>query len=219
MDGFVFSKESWDEPFYKLLARNDTSDAPGHQGGLVLPKTLRQYFPNLTGVITKQTPTIDHDITAVLFSGSTFLGTVNTRYQYQTWKGTRSPESRITGSLGILRDIAHEDDLLIIQRSLEKLDLYKFTLVGKETKEYKRCKKMIKNRWGLLSNESPVTHEELLETISELREKESTPFNIFEEIKHKERKSKIIARSIAFRETIREYIRKNAVYVKLVLFL
>ncbi|MCD4830759.1 MAG: HNH endonuclease [Anaerohalosphaeraceae bacterium] len=209
MDKFVFGRECWDKPFYKLLARNDTSDAPGHQGGMVIPKPLRQYFPNLHGVTTEQSPTIDIDLTAVLFSGNIFLDVVHTRYQYQTWRGQRSPESRITGNLGLLRRSAREDDLLIIQRSLEKLDLYKFILVRKSTEKYKKHISIIKSRWGLLGKECPVTHEELLETVSELKEKECKPFSLFEETKHRVRKSKVVARSIAFREKIYSIYQKK----------
>jgi putative restriction endonuclease len=37
----------YDSPVYKVLAANDTSSAPGHQGGVVIPKKLWEYFPPL----------------------------------------------------------------------------------------------------------------------------------------------------------------------------
>ena len=75
----------WDKPFFKRLASNDTAAAPGHQGGLVIPKDLRRFFPGLLGRISASTPTLDRRILADLYDGALFLARVNTRYQYQSW--------------------------------------------------------------------------------------------------------------------------------------
>jgi putative restriction endonuclease len=37
----------FDRPMFKRLAPNDTGAAPGHQGGIVIPKDLGPYFPDL----------------------------------------------------------------------------------------------------------------------------------------------------------------------------
>jgi hypothetical protein len=37
----------YDKPVFKILARNDTGQTGGHQGGLVIPKSLVKYFPDL----------------------------------------------------------------------------------------------------------------------------------------------------------------------------
>lgn len=105
----------WDMPFFKKLPKNDTGDAPGHQGGLVVPKDLRIYFPKLIGDTTSDRPTIDHNIKALLYDGTKKVGCVGTRYQFQTWGGTRSPESRLTGNLGTIRNLAKADDIMVIQ--------------------------------------------------------------------------------------------------------
>ena len=43
----ILADPAWDAPFFKLLANNDTGAASGHQGGVVIPKELRPYFPSL----------------------------------------------------------------------------------------------------------------------------------------------------------------------------
>lgn len=68
---------AWDAPFFKRLAHNDTGQASGHQGGVVVPKDLRVYFPALDeGLASANAPTVD-------------------RYL------TRSAESRLTDNLGL----------------------------------------------------------------------------------------------------------------------
>jgi putative restriction endonuclease len=107
---------AWDAPFFKRLANNDTGNAPGHQGGIVVPMELRPYFPELDqGRTSPATPTVDRRLVVELFDGGSFLGQCATRYQFQTWGGDRSPESRITENLGPLRNRAHGGDLLIMQ--------------------------------------------------------------------------------------------------------
>lgn len=108
----------FDSPLYKLLAHNDTGQAVGHQGGIVIPKALDAYFPQLSRRVTYAAPTQEEIITADLFVGSRFLETVETRYQYQTWGGERSPERRLTRNLTAMRNLAEADDLLITERSI-----------------------------------------------------------------------------------------------------
>ncbi len=115
----LINDPAWDSPFFKRLARNDTGNAPGHQGGIVVPKPLRRYFPALDeGRTSPDAPTVDRPLVVELFDGGSFLGQRPTRYQFQTWTGTRK-ESRITANLGPLRNLAHGGDLLILQRSRE----------------------------------------------------------------------------------------------------
>lgn len=87
------------QPRYKKLAHNDTGSAVGHQAGVLIPKDLESYFPKLSGTVGASHPTLDVQITAELVRGSSHAGTVDTRYQYQTWGGTRRAERRITGNL------------------------------------------------------------------------------------------------------------------------
>lgn len=91
--------KTWDYPFYKRLARNDTGEGPGHQGGIYINKTLRKFFPTLAGQPTADKPTVERSITAILMDDINYIDTVKTRYQIQTWHATRSPESRLTSNL------------------------------------------------------------------------------------------------------------------------
>ena len=106
----LLAEAEWDKPFFKRLPQNDTCAAPGHQGGMVIPKDLRKFFPGLVGITSAVVPTLDKRITAQLFVGTKYLAQVNTRYQFQTWGGERSPESRLTDNLSPLRNLASADD-------------------------------------------------------------------------------------------------------------
>lgn len=129
----------WDKPIFKVLANNDTGAAAGHQGGIVIPKDLRSFFPGLSTANTSMlVPTTDRRLTAELFAENRHLGTVSTRYQYQTWGGTRTPESRLTDQLGALRNLATGGDILIIQRNIDRLDRYRLTLVRKSSSDGRR---------------------------------------------------------------------------------
>jgi putative restriction endonuclease len=79
-----FSDADWDFPFFKILPSNDTASAPGHQGGMVIPKDIRPYFPQLSGKMTEEKPTTDESIRAALVVNGNYIGTVSTRYQYQS---------------------------------------------------------------------------------------------------------------------------------------
>ena len=102
----ILRDAEWDSPFFKVLAANDTGAAAGHQAGIVIPKPLRQFFPELNPAVTSRTmPTVDNRILAELWIGTKHVSTVDSRYQFQTWGGTRTPESRLTDNLGPLRKI------------------------------------------------------------------------------------------------------------------
>src|SRR5271157_84388 len=98
----------YDAPFFKVLARNDTGETRSHQAGLVIPTGMTQYFPHLA--VTRG-PTSDHQITADLYDGDNYVGRVETRYQVQTWGGTRPGEHRLTRNLTPLLQRARAGDL------------------------------------------------------------------------------------------------------------
>ena len=125
---YLIDDPTWDAPFFKRLAANDTGNAvgKGHQGGMAIPKELRRYFPVLNaGITSAQSPTVDRSLMLELFDAGVFLGNCVSRYQFQTWGGTRPPESRITGNLGPLRNLAHRGDLLFVQRSRDRIDAFR----------------------------------------------------------------------------------------------
>ncbi|MBM3575875.1 MAG: restriction endonuclease [Alphaproteobacteria bacterium] len=200
----LLANPDWDQPFFKKLASNDTGSASGHQGGMVIPQDLRNYFPGLSGNVSSINPTLDHRIRAELFIEDKHIATVSTRYQFQTWGGTRSPESRITDKLGPIRDKARGNDYLVVQRNLEQLDFYRLILVRQSSTEYSMIVNLANGkRWGVLGVEKPMSATELEMAEKLENEREVLPFQLFDSTTIKvESRSFKIARSIAFRLTI-----------------
>jgi len=200
----LLANPEWDSPFFKVLANNDTGAAAGHQGGAVIPKLLQQYFPSLTGITNAANPTIDYRIFADLYAENKFLGTVSTRYQFQTWRGTRS-ETRLTENLGALRDLASGEDILLIQRNMVSLDHYRLILVRKNCDEYQKVRLMIgSSRWGAFNPTLPMTQSDFAAATKIETTNETGPFNMFElNSKKIETRGVRIARSVVFRETVK----------------
>ena len=148
----------FDHPLFKKLANNDTGKAVGHQGGIVIPKDLNRYFPDLSGKVTTTSATVDEPIRAALFVKNSLKGVVVTRYQYQTWGHTRR-ERRITGNLAALRNAASEGDYLIIERSLDDPIFFRLRLLDATDPDFKKVRAKIGDRkWGSLDlKDQPVT--------------------------------------------------------------
>ena len=194
----------WDKPFFKRLANNDTAAAPGHQGGLVIPKDLRRFFPGLLGRISANTPTIDRRVRADLYDGTLFLRQVDTRYQYQSWGGERSAESRLTDNLSVLRKLAAEDDILVLQRSLIDLDVYRLTLVRQGSVAFTVIDSLAgHHRWGVLGKEDPMTEDDYEDAQNEQNERECQPFVMFDPRPTMQTQSVTrLARSVVFKRRI-----------------
>src|SRR4051812_41001151 len=141
---------AWDQPFFKRLANNDTGHAPGHQGGVVIPLQLRPYLPALDeNLASAAAPTVDRYLIAEMFVPGEQVGSDFVRYQFQTWGGKRPAESRITDNLGPLRNRAHGGDLLIIQRSRDRLDSFRLLLVRATDTAFARFDALTQGRrWG-----------------------------------------------------------------------
>lgn len=196
----------WDSPFFKILANNDTAHASGHQGGVVIPKDLRQYFPILNeSSITAFQPTVDAVITARLFHETIFLGVVQTRYQLQSWGGTRSPEARLTDNLTAIRTRGYADDVLIFQRDIDSLDSYRLILVNQNSPTFSQLRTPGRTiRWGLLDQSNPpLTENIFVQALNQELQREASPFNIFEPSPTMvETRQFSIGRSSAFRKQI-----------------
>jgi putative restriction endonuclease len=146
----------FDQPVFKVLSRNDTGAASGHQGGMVIPQDLEDYMPSLNGVTDAINPTIDQMIEADLYLDGIFRGKVSTRYQYQTWGGARSAERRLTGNLGAIRNFADRDDILIIERSLDDPLRYRLSVETQASSIYAQLRGLIAGRrWGPLNAKLP----------------------------------------------------------------
>lgn len=203
---YLLDDQDWDLPFFKKLANNDTGAAPGHQGGIVVPKDLRKYFPGLVGEITPMRPTLDCRIRAKLFVESKFLEEVDTRYQFQTWGGTRSPESRLTDNLPQLRNLAQGGDYLLIQRRCDYLYQYRLILIRQKSSIYKWIHELVGNKnWGLIWKDSPMTQKDFDWALKEEEKKEDLEFELFDQEQKKiDSRSKRVARSSAFQSRVKE---------------
>ncbi|MCX7299346.1 MAG: HNH endonuclease [Rhodobacterales bacterium] len=126
-----------DTSVFKKLAHNDTGKAPGHQGGIYIPKGIAPFFPPLPAVTASDGPTVDSILTADLFVDGQRVGTVQTRYQHQTWGGTRTPERRLTDNLGPLRNLASAGDILLFTKDLDDDGYIQLHLVRQGTAEYR----------------------------------------------------------------------------------
>lgn len=211
----LFADPNWDAPFFKKLANNDTAAAPGHQGGIVIPKDLRPYFPALNRAASSTFPTTDARVDAVLMVGKSVVGFTNTRYQFQTWGATRRAESRLTDGLAALRNQANGDDFLVIQRDVESLSRYRLVLIRRtDVADYAEVEKVSGGRrWGVLLGHSPLSAEEYEEVCAEEQAKEAAPFSMFDQaIASVEQTTRRMARSLAFRTQIQSlYSRRCAV--------
>lgn len=198
------SSPDWDLPFFKVLANNDTGATSGHQGGIVIPKDLRPFFPGLSDVTSSWNPTTDQRIEADLFVENRFITSVSTRYQYQTWGGTRTPESRLTDQLSSLRNLAHGEDILIFQRGIDRLDRYRLTLVRQSSDEYGLLQSLVAGkRWGILGASTPMSDLELADAFDQEHQRETSIFSITDDkALQVESRTFRIARSVAFRLSV-----------------
>jgi len=197
----------WDAPFFKVLAHNDTAAAAGHQAGIVVPKAIRSYFPGLLGTPSATAPTADVQLTADLYIDTTFVETVDTRFQYQTWGGTRRPEYRVTSGLSKIRTVASSGDVLIAQRALLDLTRFRFILVKKSSSSYPDVIALIAARRSgpVVPHDRPVAVADLDGAEADESAAEAAPFRLFD-LSAAVVTSTVyrVARSIAFQKTVLE---------------
>jgi putative restriction endonuclease len=195
----------YDSPVYKVLAANDTSSAPGHQGGVVIPKKLWEYFPPLNQETSAEAPTREIMLSADLFDGANFLGRVQTRYQHQTWGGKRSPEGRLTSNLNRLRDLASANDVMLFSRNLEEANSIKIQLLRKGSQLFDELERTIAEaRYGFLGDR-PVSNLEIEACAVEEARIEASAFTLFSsEVERKVSSTLRIARSNVFRSIVLE---------------
>ena len=145
-----------DSAVFKRLASNDTGAAPGHQGGIVVPKAIAEFFPPLPKILVGGKPTVDKHLNAELFVNQLRVDVVVTRYQFQTWGGKRSPERRLTGNLGSLRNIAKAGDIVLFKRDLLDDNFIQIHLIKQGTQQYNDLNKKVGTlSWGPVDPENP----------------------------------------------------------------
>lgn len=200
----------FDAPIFKVLATNDTGAAAGHQGGFVLPKALEDYFPLLRNETSVARPTVDVEITAELFDGATYLGTAETRYQYQTWGGARSPERRVTRNLSVLLNRAKGDDILLIERGIQVDTHYRFRLIRDANELYADLIRSFGGaRWGVVDTTNPPAKEtEVVEVATQIERTLAEPFALFEKNPTiVETQTRKVARGRAFQRVVSQAYR------------
>ncbi len=194
-----------DSPVFKLLAHNDTGQAVGHQGGLVIPAELEDYFPDIVGTTSSLNPTASVEIDATLVANGIVVGKTITRYQYQTWGGKRSPERRLTSNLGPLRNMARENDLVLFQRDLDNISVMTITLVRQDDPEYlPYLAKTGKKRWGFIDDfAEPVSNIQIYKAIQDIEEFENSEFSMLDPRRALQKSRSIRkARNSAFRKKL-----------------
>lgn len=126
----------YDRPFFKRLSANDIG-INTHQGGPAIPISLRPFLPPLPLPTTNATE--EYFLTLDLFDGATPLGPVVCRWHYQTWAGSRNPETRVTQNIvPRLLNRAAVGDYLTFERRLGTVDRYRVRLVRAGTEEHRR---------------------------------------------------------------------------------
>lgn len=197
---------AWDAPFFKKLAHNDTGQAAGHQGGIVVPKDLRPYFPSLDeGAASSVSPTVERFFNVEMFIPGRQVGSALVRYQLQTWGGTRSAESRLTDNLGAIRNLARADDLFIMQRSRDRLESFRILLVRHSDPAFQQFDLLAAGRrWGSLNlARSPITQTELTAARLAMLNDSAVPFTpLRSDIPRVATSRSAIARDTAFREVL-----------------
>ena len=209
MKGKIFhflDDAAWDAPFFKRLAHNDTGSASGHQSGVFIPRDIRCYFPELDeDLISGANPTTDRYLTAEMFILDQQVATAIVRYQLQTWTGTRTPERRITANLGPVLNHASGGDLLVMQRSRDKLEVYRLILVRKSDVAYAQIDKLRQNKscGALYPSDHPMSQTDLITAKAAMLAEAAQPFvAIRSEIPRTVSARTAIARDTAFRETL-----------------
>jgi len=124
----------YDSRFYKVLSRNDLG-AKGHQGGVVIPRAIADYFPPLPD--SGLWPTSEDFVTLDLFDGSRPVGVVVSRWHFQTWHHSRPREYRLTRNLHrALLATAKAGDILTFERQQDSTLRYRAVLVRQGSAEH-----------------------------------------------------------------------------------
>lgn len=195
----------FDVPCFKVLASNDTSSAPGHQGGVVIPKGISEFFPALELDETGNRPTVEAHLDVELFAGDDFLAATKTRYQYQTWGRTRRFERRLTSNLGPIRDLASAGDILLFERSLDSPLKMRIRLVAQGSKEHASIVTSANGKnWGVLE-QRPVSNTDFQKAEEEMAVSLAGPFQMFaSSVVRKASRVMRIAREKTFKKAVLE---------------
>lgn len=203
----------FDRPLFKILPKNETSLAKGKQSGFVITEVLSPYFPQLEVPAPGGPPTVEQRVSADIFIDGVFQDTVDTRYQYQTWSGTRL-ERRLTNNLSSLIKSAAPGDILEIQRGIDNPDHYRLALHRKGSAGHSSISVAVGSRSsGVVDPKSPPVKEaEIAAASAEQATRETGIFQLFDAAaSYKETRSQQLARSRVFRKRVADlYLSKCA---------
>lgn len=163
-----------DQPFFKTLRGNDLPSSRSHQGGPLIPKDLTAYFPTLQA--TRLRPAPDADLLLELQQDSG-AEVIRSRYQYQTWGATRTPEARITRGLRGFLSGANAGDSLVFRRVIGTTNRFQISLVTANSPLGRRLKRVTR-RWGAVpGREPPATQNDIAKAAREIEAlSSSSPF-------------------------------------------
>lgn len=192
---------------FKILSKNDSGMGAGNQAGFLIPTELRSFFPPLP-VATFENPAPSITIDAILISDQTRPVRVVTRWQAQTWDNQRSPETRLTGELEIIRKYSREGDLILIEKREEGIyfqpPVYRMTLLSRGTQIFDEVLGGIGNKkWGFLSRRVHAISE-IQEESYFVKEKSAAPFRAFDDDSSYVRHGRRYKRARAFRNLVIE---------------
>ena len=170
-----------DASVFKKLSHNDTGAAAGHQGGIVIPKDIAEFFPPLPNTASPANPTVDARLNAELFVDGVRVAIVETHFQHQTWGGKRSAERRLTDNLGAIRNLASTDDIAIFTKDLSDDSFIQIRLLRKGTPAYKDLDSRIGGaRWGSVDpSDPPVSLSQMKKAEVDLAMEASGPATAF----------------------------------------
>lgn len=191
----------FDAPFFKRIPKNESSVAKGKQSGFVIPKRSRMYFPKLA-LPGPANWVPDTQIDARLIVNGIVVEVVSTRYQNQTWSGTRDPgEFRITGQLGALIHVSMPGDLLLFRRHLQHENFYVLELISRGTATFSKLQSVVGERSSgpVYTSSPPITDIDIFNAEREQAARESNALKLFDnDASLIETRVKRIARSKAF---------------------
>jgi putative restriction endonuclease len=195
--------QEFDGPLFKRLSHNDSGAAPGNQAGFLIPKRFRDFFPALPDPTDEEpAPHCALDAILILDEGAPLL--VTTSWQYQSWKNTRPPESRITGKLEPIRKPSREGDLLLIERGVTDSLQYRLTVLRQGTPLYNSVNARTGGkRSGYLEGARILVDDTAVaEAANEIEAQSLAPFEPFEDDAPLQTQVKRVARARAFRNRV-----------------
>lgn len=195
----VWPLDEFDSPFFKVLSKNDCGPDT-NQGGPAIPRDLWPYLPPLPPP-APSTVTEEVYLTLDLFDGDMPVGTVTSRWHYQTWSASRAPEGRLTQHIKPrLLKTASEGDILLFERRSDSLERYRVTLVRGQSAPHSAIAQRIGSaRWGPLGA-APLDLSAMQSEIVSIQDRTAEPFSLFE-ARERGQSSRLL-RSAAFRYAV-----------------